>query len=440
MLSKFQSHLDARFSFLKNEKLLVACSGGLDSVVLTHLLVKSGYEVSLAHCNFSLRGNESDSDSQFVIKLSKKLEIPVFTEVFETEQFADEHGLSIQMAARSLRYQWFEELSVQLKIKYILTAHHLDDDLETFLINFSRGTGLKGLTGIPEQNQKIIRPLLEFSREEILAFAERQNLKWREDSSNFSNKYLRNALRLDVIPKWKDTTPDLLQSFKSTRNHLKNSKLLMDDYIGLILSYVVEETREGYKFSVSKLKKLPNLKALLYELLAPFGFTAWDDIYQLLNAQSGKQVVSKTHCLIKDRDFLILENLDSLQEENTKTDYFITKETTLLKNPLKLSFKKVRELQEANKDTIFVDYDLLKFPLKLRKWDEGDVFYPFGMRGKKKLSKFFKDEKLSLFAKKKIWLLLSDEEVMWIIGLRADNRFKVTPKTKTILKIHLQNE
>ena len=438
MQSRFQSHLKIHFPFLKNEKLLVACSGGLDSVVLTHLLVKSGYDVTLAHCNFSLRGNESDTDSQFVIKLSKKLELPVFTEIFETEQFADEHGLSIQMAARSLRYQWFEELSGQLKIKYILTAHHLDDDLETFLINFSRGTGLKGLTGIPKINQKIIRPLLEFSRNEIMVFAERQNLNWREDSSNFSNKYLRNALRLDVIPKWKETTPDLLQSFKTTREHLKNSELLIDDYIALIFSYVVEESNEGYKLSVSKLQKLPNVKALLYALLSPFDFTAWDDIYQLPDAQSGKQVVSKTHILLKDRDFLILEAKPPTFLESDAQEILINKGTNFIEKPVKLSFERVKELEEVSKEVIYVDFDLLKFPLKIRKWREADVFHPFGMTGKKKLSKFFKDEKLSLLAKKKIWLLISGDEVVWVMGLRADNRFKVTSKTNTILKIQLQ--
>lgn len=438
MLSKFQSHLDARFSFLKNEKLLVACSGGLDSVVLTHLLVKCGYDITLAHCNFSLRGNESDTDSQFVIQLSKKLELPIYTETFETEAFADEHGLSIQMAARTLRYQWFEELSGQLKIKYILTGHHLDDDLETFLINFSRGTGLKGLTGIPEYNQKIIRPLLAFSRSEILAFAERHNLKWRDDSSNFSNKYLRNALRLDVIPKWKEVTPALLHNYKTTREHLQNSQLLIEDYVALIFTYVVEETKEGYRLSVSKLKKLPNVKALLYELLVPFGFTAWDDIYELLSGQSGKQVVSRTHILLKNRDYLILQSISSDNSHTDSQEIQILRDTQSIEKPVKISFERVKELEDVSKETIFVDYDLLKFPLRLRRWREADVFHPFGMIGKKKISKFFKDEKLSLLAKKKIWLLLSGDEVVWVLGLRADNRFKVTSKTKTILKIQLQ--
>lgn len=438
MFEKFQSLLDSRFSFLKNEKILVACSGGLDSVVLTQLLVKSGYEILLAHCNFSLRGIESDTDSQFVIELSKSLGTPVYTETFETEAFAEAQGLSIQMAARALRYKWFETLSEQLNIKYILTAHHLDDDLETFLINFSRGTGLKGLTGIPKGNQKIIRPLLEFSREEILAFAERHNLKWREDSSNFSNKYLRNALRLDVIPKWKETAPTLLQSFKTTREHLKNSQLLIEDYVALIFTYVVEETKEGFKLSVSKLKKLPNSKALLYELLYPFGFTAWDDIYQLLDAQAGKQVVSNTHLLLKDRDYLILETIPLVKADTDIDEILIANGTTSILTPVKLTFEKVDKLEKASENTIFVDADLLKYPLKLRKWKEGDLFYPFGLNGKKKLSKFFKDEKVSLLTKKKVWFLCSNDEIVWVIGMRADQRYKVTKSTKTILKIHNQ--
>lgn len=417
---------------------MVACSGGLDSVVLTHLLVKSGYEVTLAHCNFSLRGHESDADSQFVFKLAKKLELPIYAETFETEQFADDHNLSIQMAARALRYQWFEELSEQLKINYILTAHHLDDDLETFLINFSRGTGLKGLTGIPKRNQKILRPLLEFSREEIVAFAESQNLNWREDSSNFSNKYLRNALRLDVIPKWKEVTPALLQNYKTTREHLKNSQLLVENYIALIFTYVVEETKEGYRLSVSKLKKLPNTKALLYELLAPFGFTSWDDIYQLLDTQTGKQITSKTHILLKDRDYLLLEKKPENAKPSDPEVFLISDNQKFIDHPIHLSFKKVSKVEKVSTNEIIVDADLLRFPLKIRKKQTGDVFYPFGFTGKKKLSKFFKDEKVSLLDKQKTWLLCSNDEIVWVIGMRADHRFRVTSNTKNILKIQLQ--
>lgn len=432
MLKEFQVHLKNQFPFLKGNQLLVACSGGLDSVVLTHLLVKSGFEITLAHCNFSLRGNESDTDSNFVIQLAKNLEIPVFTETFETETFADEHGISIQMAARQLRYLWFEELSNQLNIKYILTAHHLDDNLETFLINLSRGTGLRGLTGIPVKQDKLVRPLLAFSKETVLAYAEKNKLTWREDSSNASNKYLRNALRNEVIPKWKVTVPNLLQNFETTQKNLIDSRNLIKDYLALLLNYLVEETETGYKFSVKKLKALPHSKTVLFELFSPLGFTEFDDLYNLLSAQAGKQVVSPSHVLLKDRDFLFLEPIN----RETKTEEFtIPKNTTKIEHPLNLSFKKVSTLGDSSEKVIFVDFDLLKFPLVIRKWNEGDVFYPFGMTGKKKISKYFKDEKLSLLAKQKTWLLCSENEIVWVVGLRADNRFKVTNKTKSILKI-----
>lgn len=434
MLQEFQTHLKNHFPFLKGNKLLIACSGGLDSVVLTHLLHKLNYEITLAHCNFSLRGNESDADSGFVISLAKTLQIPVYTETFETEAYADDHGVSIQMAARALRYQWFEELSNQLQISYILTAHHQDDNLETFLINFSRGTGLKGLTGIPNHHGKLVRPLLVFSKEVILAYAKKNNLQWREDSSNLSNKYLRNSLRNEVIPKWKETVPNLLQSFETTQKNLNEHRKLIDDYLALLLSYLAEIKPNGYCFSVKKLKALPNCKVVLFELFSPLGFTEINDVYSLLSAQAGKKIYSSTHILLKDREQLILEEI---QNEETEATIAVPENTTALQYPLAITFEKVSQLGNSSEKVIFVDHDLLKFPLQLRKWNKGDVFYPFGMTGKKKLSKFFKDEKLSLLAKQKIWLLCSDTEIVWVVGLRADNRFKVTEKTKRILKIEV---
>ena len=436
MLKEFQAHLNNSFPFLKGNKLLLACSGGLDSVVLTHLLVKSGYEITLAHCNFSLRGNESDADSKFVVQLAKKLEIPVYTETFETETFADEHGLSIQMAARALRYQWFEELSNQLKIHFIATGHHQDDNLETFLINLSRGTGLKGLTGIPENQGKLVRPLLAFSKDMILAYAEKNKLQWREDSSNASNKYLRNALRNEVIPKWKETVPHLLQNFETTQKNLIDSRNLVEDYLALLLSYLAEKTPGGYRFSVKKLKVLPNSKTVLYELLSPLGFTEFDNVYDLLSAQTGKKIYSSTHVLLKDREFLLLEKIEN---ESFNESVSIFENTTSIDAPFSMTFEKVSQLGDSTEKVIFVDFDLLIFPLELRKWNEGDVFYPFGMSGKKKISKFFKDEKLSLLAKQKKRLLLSDNKIVWVVGLRPDNRFRVTEKTTRILKITVQN-
>ena len=437
MLQVFKNHLSQSFSFLENKTILVACSGGVDSVVLTHLLVKLRYKITLAHVNFSLRGKESDTDEQFVIALAKELNIPVHSKTVLTEEYAKENKLNTQLAAREIRYAWFEELIKNENIDFIATAHHLDDDLETFLINTIRGTGIRGLTGIPEKNKNVIRPLLKFSREEIVKYAEENQLKWREDSSNKNNKYLRNKLRLEVIPKLKESNNQLLQNFSHTQHHLQDSLLLIEDYTALLYSLIVKETDNGYQLNIKKILQVPNTKAVLYALLHPFQFTEWNDVYSLLTAQSGKKVLSKNYVLLKDRENLLLEVLP--KEENPKEQYKITAHEKTIKEPINLNFEEVKQLKNVKKNTIFIDKDLLKYPLLLRKWEEADTFYPFGMKEKKKLSKFFKDEKLSLFAKQKIWLLCNaDNEVIWIVNYRADNRFKISENTKHILKIQYQ--
>lgn len=434
MLQSFKNYLSKSFSFIENKTVLVACSGGVDSVVLAHLLVKSGYKITLAHANFSLRRKESDTDEQFVKELGVLWNVAVHTKTFVTQEYAKENKISIQMAARDLRYNWFEELIKKENIDFIATAHHLDDDFETFLINATRGTGLRGLTGIPKKNKNIIRPLLLFSREEIIKYAEENQIKWREDSSNKSNKYLRNKLRLEVIPKLKETNDQLLQNFSDTQRHLKDTQMLVEDYMALLFSLIVKKTDNGYRLNIKKLLQLPNTKAVLYELLHPFGFSEWNDVYSLLTAQSGKKVFSTNYVLLKDRKELILEM--NPKEKASKVNYQIKVSQKSIKEPIKLTFEEATQLENVKKNTIFVDKDLLKYPLSLRKWEEADVFYPFGMKGKKKLSKFFKDEKLSLLAKQKIWLLCNaDNEIIWIVNYRADNRFKTTENTKHLLKI-----
>ena len=432
MLKKINNHITNNFSFLKDKKLLIACSGGLDSVVLSRLMKELKFNISLAHCNFSLRGKESDGDEKFVETLADKLSIPVFTKTFNTKQYAKELKMSTQMAARNIRYTWFEELIQQYSFDYLLTAHHLDDDLETFFINLSRGTGLRGLTGIPDINEKIIRPLLSFSREEILAYAQEKNISWREDSSNSKSDYLRNKLRLEVIPNYKELSDSVLSSFQQTQSNLQDSQLLVNDYMVLIQALVVAETREGLAFNIQKLKELPNTKALLYELLSSYGFTAWGDISDLLEAQSGKQVHSNSHRLIKNRDVLLLTEI--LDKDNVEI-LFISEDLNEIEFPVHLKFESAKSISETNKNTVYIDNQKLKYPLELRKWKEGDVFNPFGMKGKKKLSKFFKDEKLSLVAKEKIWVLCSENEIVWIVGMRSDERFKVKNTTREILKI-----
>ena len=432
MLAKFQNHINSDFPFLQGSKLLLAISGGIDSMVLFHLCYQLKFDIRIAHCNFQLRGAESDIDENFVKMQTEKLQIPIYIQKFDTQDFAKQNKLSIQVVARNLRYDWFNTLLATHHFDYILTAHHLDDSLETFLINFVRGSGLDGLTGIPPQNGNIIRTLLPFSRNEIETFAKENTISWREDSSNSSGKYLRNKLRLDVIPVLKELNPSLLTSFERTISHLQQSQSLVNDASQSVFKEVVLED-DTINIAIAKLMDFPNYKAYLYQWLHPFGFTAWNDIYALVEAQSGKQVFSETHILLKNRNHLILF---PKQNENEPIHFWIKKEQKDVKFPLKMSFCKVNDISVAATNTIFVDEEKLIFPLEIRKWQNGDWFYPHGMEGKKKLSKFFKDEKFSIIDKSNTWLLCSDNQIVWVIGKRVDERFKVTTATTKILKIN----
>ncbi len=432
MFKAFQDHIEASFPFLIGKRLLIGCSGGLDSVTLAQLMHRLNFETGLAHCNFSLRGTESDGDAEFVADLAESLNIPVYIETFDTKQYAANQKLSTQMAARELRYTWFNEILSDFNYDYVLTAHHADDNLETFLINLSRGTGLRGLTGIKAVNDRIVRPLLPFSRKRILDFAKKNNYSWREDSSNSSTDYLRNQLRKEVIPPLKDAVKKVLPSLQKTQSHLRDSEALLEDYMALVYQLAISEEPEGYSIDIVKLSELPNTNALLYELLYRYGFSAWEDIAGLLSAQSGKQIFSETHRLLKDRNKLLLTERSRKDES---LEIFIPEGQLRIEHPIPLKFEVVDKLGEAGNDRIYADYNLLKFPLLLRKWREGDVFQPFGMRGKKKLSKFFKDEKLSLVTKEKIWVLCSNNQVLWVVGYRMDDHFKVTAATNRIVRI-----
>ena len=432
LLTNFKNHISNTFPALKGKKILIACSGGLDSVVLSRLFKELNYDISLAHCNFSLRGKESDEDEKFVILLADKLSIPIFNKKFNTKAYKIKHKLSTQVAARQLRYQWFEEVCTEHSFDYLATAHHLDDDLETFLINLSRGTGLRGLIGIPLINDKIIRPFLNFPRADILQYAKEKNSPWREDSSNQTSDYLRNKLRIEVIPRLKEVDHNLLNGFHQTQKYLNDSMALVNDYMALIKNLVVDETEDGFEIDVLKLQDLPNTNALLYELLAPFGFTAWDDISDLLTAQSGKQIFSESHRILKNRKSLLLVENSFVHNEET---YTIKESDTGIDTPINLIIEQVDKTSDYTPSIVYLDLQKLNFPLQLRKWREGDSFYPFGMKGKKKLSKFFKDEKLSLVAKEKTWVLTSGNHIVWIVGMRSDHRFKVENQTKKILKI-----
>jgi tRNA(Ile)-lysidine synthase len=402
-------------------------------MVLLDLISKTKIEFAVAHCNFQLRNDESNEDEAFVKSFCNENSIQGFFQKFDTKQFAEDEKLSIQVAARKLRYEWFYELLATENFDFVLTAHHLDDQLETFLINFSRGTGLDGLIGIPSQNDKIIRPLLIFSRTEIETFAKENKLKWREDSSNTSDKYVRNKIRHHVVPILKELNPSFLDSFENTIQNLNQAQSLVDDASRIVYRKVVQDIENQKIINLKELLQMPNYQAYLFQWLSPFGFSAWQDIYDLVEAQSGKQIFSEHFRLLKDRETLIIEP----KSEKISDEYLINKNQAELNFPLKLRLISVSEIGKSDAKTIFVNAEALKFPLQLRNWQEGDYFYPFGMNGKKKLSKFFKDEKFSIIDKEKAWLLCSDNQIVWLVGKRMDERFKVTENTQTILKIQL---
>lgn len=434
MLSKFQNHLIDNIPFLNGKKLLLATSGGLDSMTLLHMFQRLDYEIAIAHCNFQLRGLESFGDQNFVQEYAISNKIPIFITQFDTKAFAKDYKLSTQVAARELRYNWFYELLETQNFDYILTAHHADDNLETFIINLSRGTGLDGLTGIPMQNEKVIRPFLQFSRDEIENYAKENNVNWREDSSNASDKYLRNKIRHNLVPILKELNHNFIFSFQKTQAFLQEAQTLVEDASIMIYQQVVTEEGENIHFNLKKLSQLPNYKSYLYQWLKDFGFTDWSVIYDLVESQSGKQVFSESYSLLKNRDSLILSSKKVIKSEV----YFIEKNKKEVTIPINISFCQVVSILETNDKAIFVDEDKLQFPLVLRKWNEGDNFQPFGMEGKsKKVSKFFKDEKLSLIEKENTWLLCSDNQIVWIVGLRQDERFKIEKTTNNILKIQL---
>ncbi len=390
-----------------------------------------GIQISLAHCNFKLRDGESEEDELFIKQLAEQLNIPQFITHFNTNKYASINKLSIQMAARELRYQWFADLMDKEELSWVLTAHHLDDSLETFLINLSRGTGIEGLSGIPSNTNGIIRPLLPFSRAEIMEYALEQGIAWREDSSNEETKYLRNKIRHELVPVLKELHPTFLENFKKTEEYLSDSAKLLSDYSKELKEKLFVPYHKGFKIAIGELEELRPLQGYLYELFKAYGFHSWKDMESLLMAMSGKEILSNTHRLIKDRNHLIL------QELNNKTEVINEDGTPdeLGELPIELKIEKVEQIEEKNNTILYVDKETLNHRLTVRKWKKGDYFYPLGMNGKKKVAKFFKDEKMDAVAKENQWLLCCGDKIVWVIGRRADDRFKITALTKKILKI-----
>ena len=434
MLQKFKQHLHQNFPFLEDSKLLIAISGGIDSVVLAHLCSQLNLNFSLCHCNFNLRGQESDDDEAFVTSLAKTLKTLVYTTSFETEKYATKNKVSIQVAARDLRYTWFYKLLDANQYDYVLTAHNTNDNLETFIINLTRGSGLEGFTGIPPVNQKSVRPLLAFSRDDITLFAIKNGIVWREDRSNASIKYVRNKVRHKVIPILKELNPHVLESFQNTIEYLNESQSIINDALTNVTANVVSYENDLLKISCKEIEKLSNKKAYLYQLLQGYGFTAWNDIVNLISAQPGKQVFSDTHRLLKDRNFLILTTIN--KNQSIKGPVLIDQKVSKITNPIKLTIQNTDDFTCKNTHEIIIDNDLINYPLSLKKWHHGDTMYPAGMKGSKKISQLFKDNKLSLLDKEKIWILAdAKNHIIWVIGLRQDRRYLANITSKNRLKI-----
>ena len=433
MLKVFKKHIEDSFPELLNSHFIIACSGGLDSTVLVELCHKAQLQFSIAHCNFRLRGEASDGDETFVRDLAEKQNKEVFITHFDTLGYVNQHKVSVQMAARELRYAWFEQLLSQNNKSYLLTAHHANDVLETFIINLSRGTGIDGLTGIPAKINYLRRPLLPFSREELEHFAHVEEMEWREDASNADTKYLRNKIRHEIIPALNELHPTFSDNFKNTLSYLNQTQTIASAYLHHLKEEIFIENNGRVEIEITKLKELNPLTTYLHGLFSDYGFKEMDNIETLLDGLSGKQLISNTHVLTKNRDVLLLTPL--VESELKNQEFFITEEEVPLNLPISLEFTVVPERLDNSAKIIFVQKNVLKYPLTVRKWKNGDYFYPIGLNGKKKLAKFFKDQKIDVLSKDETWLLCSGEQIVWVIGIRADNRFRVVDTTQEILKI-----
>ena len=434
MHNQFYTKLQKLVNQPNHNKFLIAASGGLDSSVLIDLCHQLNLDFGICHCNFQLRGQDSDDDQKFLEDLAKRLNKPIYVLTENAKNYAKTHQYSTQEAARVIRYNWFKTCKEEYDFDYVMTAHHADDNLETFLINSFRGTGIKGLTGIPSQRDYILRPLLSFTRKEILDYAKTQNLKWREDQSNASDNYLRNVIRHHLLPFFEKRNDNLHARFDTTLNHMNRQHQLLEDYLQMAFKHVVEESDNSYKIHLQKLQEFPHPKNLLTEWLKDFQFSDWDSIYDLIEAQVGKYVSSPTHRLVKERGFLELFVLEEPEDEQLKISLDnLPKDISFKAGHLSLEVED--NFKKTVKNTAFISKDLLKTDLLLRPYKIGDYFCPLGMQGSRKLSDFLKDEKLSTLEKSKVWVLTHNDDIIWVINYRIDDRYKITDNTTECLKI-----
>lgn len=456
LVERFINNNNALHLFQKKDRLIIAVSGGADSVVLCELCYRAGFNFEIAHCNFQLRGEESERDEKFVRSLAEKYGVKIFVKKFDTKEYAEKNKVSIQVAARELRYDWFGELIeadqsgsvtdnqeppsyIKHCTSYLATAHHANDNIETVMMNFFKGTGITGLRGILPKQGNIVRPLLFAKKEEILAFIEQNNLSYVEDSSNSSDKYTRNYFRHHLIPSVEKIFPQAEENLIHNIERFRETDLLFQQSIQLHRKKLLEKKGNEVHIPVFKLLKSTPLKTIVYEIIKDFGFTArqTDEVIGLIKSESGKYISSHTHKIIKNRNWLIIAPINTLEAAHILIDKN-TREVEFELGKLKLKrYANPHDHPVDSKNIATIDFDQVAFPFLLRKWRQGDYFYPLGMQRKKKLSRFFIDQKLSITDKEKIWILESNKKIIWIIGQRIDDRVKIRQSTKNILELRI---
>lgn len=434
-ISKVKKYIQDNMLLTDKAKVIIGVSGGADSMALLDILHHLGYDCIIAHCNFHLRGQESYRDEYFVEKVASKYNLKYVSANFDTKKYIEEESISLEMAARELRYAWFEKIRKEYKADKIAVAHHQDDSVETVLINLIRGTGIRGLSGIPPINGKVIRPLLSIFREDILEYLKTKHIGFVEDSTNKEDIYTRNKIRLNVIPLLKSINPSVVQAIQRTSENLYHTESIYN-------AYIEKATRKVFldnKIDINALLKQKEPKTILFEILFPYGFntSTVDNIFDSINSQSGKVFYATDYQLIKDREAFILEPINNQPD----SIYTLFEHETEISEPVKMTFESFRKTSsfkiEQDPNIIYLDKGRLVFPLIIRKWKHGDKFIPFGMKGHKKISDYFTDRKFSLVDKNNTWLLCSADDIAWIVGERIDDRFKITNKTIEVLKITL---
>ncbi|MDZ7899714.1 MAG: tRNA lysidine(34) synthetase TilS [Arcicella sp.] len=442
MLDQFLSFINKHNLIQPTQKVLLAVSGGMDSVVMCDLFSKAKINFVIAHCNFGLRGEESNEDEMFVKKLSIKYKVPFMVTTFQTADFAETEKISTQMAARILRYEWFEKIKKEQNCDYIATAHHQNDVLETVLLNLTKGTGIAGLHGIRIKNGRIIRPLLFAEKESIFDYVVENQIIWREDSSNESNKYQRNLIRNEVVPLLKQINPNLENTMQHTVERIAAVEDIFEQEIGMLRKQITWSDSQAVFVNYKAIQTLSQPVIKLSELLKPYHFTYQQsqDIFEAFDKESGKTFLSPTHTLVKDRTELVITQ-KSLQSFVSQVIEAGSRQSAVGNQQLSIgeSFEKTEDFVVPTLRKIAcLDADKVRFPLQLRKWKEGDWFCPLGMNKKKLISDFLIDQKVPLNLKKDVYLLTSNGSIVWVMGMRIDDRFKVTDKTEKVILLKIE--